>query len=363
MLLHRTWKRGLTVAVVGVAIVLVAQGCSDRHEVSIQSQVREAISECVQNILHRQLADGAFAQNDDVEKPESRVWIAPYFANHAALALLAQDRVTGSETNRAAVRNWLNWCVSHQNPAGFWNDFEGTVADSHDNGKVDAWDSSAAMYLLVASRYQNQVGELTPQMIEAACKALGCIQAVTDSDGLTWARPDHHIKYLMDNIEVAAGLVAAAELFERVRDPQRARTARDRAARIARALPGYWNPRTHLYAYALHPDGTYEAGLETLYPHGLAQLFGLTFVSPHRQTWDQLSARFQPEHSAIAAAGPERWYPAAAQIDGPTGDACRKQLLDAIPKINSPNAYIHRPALAVLALLEPNGWMRTQPTR
>jgi len=32
-----------------------------------------------------------------------------------------------------------------------------------------------------------------------------------DADGLTWAKPSWHVKYLMDQAEVYAGLVAAID--------------------------------------------------------------------------------------------------------------------------------------------------------
>ena len=43
--------------------------------------------------------------------------------------------------------------------------------------------------------------------------ALRAIEATTDTDGLTWAKPAWHVKYLMDQSEVYAGLQAAKRLF------------------------------------------------------------------------------------------------------------------------------------------------------
>jgi len=81
------------------------------------------------------------------------------------------------------VGRWLEWCAQNQAASGYWNDFEGTVAGYRNNGKVDAWDSSAALFLLVAGRYQRAGGKATPAIVAAARKALKCIETVADGDG------------------------------------------------------------------------------------------------------------------------------------------------------------------------------------
>ena len=105
--------------------------------------------------------------------------------------------------------------MRNQADDGYWNDFDGTLASYKNTGKVDAWDSSAAMFLLVAGRRQKLTGkEPSPDLLRTAKNALKCIEAVTDAaHGLTWATPKYKVKFLMDNIEVYAGLRAAETLF------------------------------------------------------------------------------------------------------------------------------------------------------
>ena len=51
-----------------------------------------------------------------------------------------------------------------------------------------------------------------PGFSAGIARALGAIEATQDADGLTWAKPGYPVKYLVDQSETYAGLVAAGEL-------------------------------------------------------------------------------------------------------------------------------------------------------
>ena len=242
-----------------------------------------AVAACLTIVRGCQLPDGAFVQVNHGRNPDSPVWVAPYFANHAALALLAGHERTENPGDVARVGRWLDWCAKHQSADGYWNDFEGSVGGYKDNGKVDAWDSSAAMFLLVAGRCHRAGGKATPAVVAAARRALTCIETVTDRDGMTWATPTHRVKFLMDNVEVYAGLRAGVEFFAPIGAKAEAGKAGAHAGRIGQRLPDYWLPADRRFAYALHQNGAFEGGLDASYPHGLAQLFGVAFVHPRRE--------------------------------------------------------------------------------
>ena len=317
----------------------------------------QAVSDCLALIRGCQLPDGAFAQVRPGPGPGAPVWVAPYFANYAALALLAGQEHTAHSEDVIRVGKWLAWCAKNQAAEGYWNDFEGTAGAYADTGKVDAWDSSAALFLMVVGRYRRCGGHVTPALEAAARKAFVALVRVTDADGLTWAKPDYKIKYLMDNVEVCAGLRAADGFFSAQGATGEARQARHQADRSAEKLPAYWRRADDRFAYALQADGTFEGGLDKPYPHGLAQLFGVAFVAAHTSAWQNVSRAFRPETGPAAACGAEWWLVAASRLGESEARAWRGRLAREAESFNPRSTYLHRPALSVLSLLEGADWM------
>ncbi len=334
-----------------------AKGEPAAKRLTLSAAEERAVAACLTIVRACQLTDGAFAQVNHGRSPDSPVWVAPYFASHAALALLAGHERKKNPADLAAVGRWLDWCAKNQAADGYWNDFEGTLAGYKNNGKVDAWDSSAATFLLVAGRYRHAGGKATPTVVAAAKRALRCIGTVADRDGLTWATPTHKVKYLMDNIEVYAGLRAGAEFFTAIGAKVAARQAGDQADRIGKRLPCYWVPADNLFAYALHPNGTFESGLGTVYPHALAQLFGVGFVAPQGAAWASAVKKFSPEAGPAAAAGAERWLIAASRLGDMAAKNWRAKVVKDVAAFTSQNVYVYRPAVAALGLLEGANWM------
>ncbi len=323
---------------------------------ALSAREEKAVATCLEIIRGCQLPDGAFVQVNHGGNPDSPVWIAPYFADHAALALIAGHEHRKASSDLRRVGRWLEWRARNQTRDGYWNDFEGTVSAYRNNGKVDAWDSSAAMFLLVAGRHRSAGGETTPAVMVAARRALNCIGKVGDSDGLTSASPTYKVKFLMDNVEVYAGLRAAAGLFNAAGASAEARKASDRADLIARRLPAYWRPADGLFAYALHPKGSFEVGLVESYPHGLAQLFGIGFIAPKAEAWAAIGTLL-PDRGPTAAAGVERWLVAASRLAGEEEKRWRARVVDEVATFTTLNVHIYRPGVAALALLEGADWM------
>src|SRR5207302_10620195 len=86
-------------------------------------------------------------------------------------------------------------------------------------------------------------------------KAVGAIEATFGTDGLTWAKPTLHVKYLMDNAEAWGGLLAAVKLAAALRDTGlEARAAHD-AERERVGIESLWNPTTNTYDWAKHENG------------------------------------------------------------------------------------------------------------
>lgn len=154
----------------------------------------------------------------------------PYFADFAALALL--DRADEYSQN---VKSYMDWHFSHLNTEETdYNGVDGTIYDyliTLKNGEIvgetiamyknnysyDSTDSYAATFLSVLNKYYNETRD-SEYIISHSEEIQRIINALfaTYHKGMTMAKPDWRIKYLMDNCEVYEGLLDAAELFENV---------------------------------------------------------------------------------------------------------------------------------------------------
>lgn len=162
--------------------------------------------------------------------PNGEVRMNPYFADIAALALL--DRAEQYSDN---VKKYMDWHFSHLNTEKTdYNGVDGTIYDylyTLENGSViketiamykrnysyDSTDSYAATFLTVLNKYYNKTGD-KQYIISHADEIERIISAMfaTYHKGLTTAKPDWRVKYLMDNCEVYEGALAAAELYGNV---------------------------------------------------------------------------------------------------------------------------------------------------
>jgi hypothetical protein len=344
--------------VVTVCLVLaVVPGVAIAQSRNLTSGEQEAVDTALAIVRGCQLPDGAITQMNMGMAPETAVWIPPYFSHYAALALLANHHRDPQAGDLARVASWLDWCSTHQEPEGFWHDYEGTRASYSNTGFIDAWDSSAAMYLLVLGRYQAEGGIVTEEMETAALRSLDCLAGLTDpQDGLTVAKPSYQVKYLMDNIEVYAGLVSGASCFEGLGRQTEASDAASQAALMKTSLANYYKPLSGLFAWAQHPNGQQEVGITTLYPDGLAQLFGVAFVSREPSAWEAATNAFGPE-SIPGGTGTERFAIAASRIGGEDELTWRAALVTDVATFTPTNVYVYRAGLAALALLEGADWM------
>jgi hypothetical protein len=333
-----------------------------RKRLPLERRDEAALENCLRIVRGCQIDNGAFVMKRLGAGPDAPVWIPPYFANHAALALLAAHDRKSNPADLARVQRWLEWSAAYQTKDGFWYDFEGISATHSSNGKVDAWDSSAAMYLSALARFRRAGGKVVGPMLEAANRAVKCIDAVTDPrDGLTWAKPDYRVKFLMDNVETRAGLAAAAVLFEKTGDMARSRDCKARAAKIETGLARYWKSDQKLFAFALHENGQFEIKLESPYPHGLAQLFGVAFVAPEADAFVRVEKTFKPDAGELGTSGPERWLLAASKLDVDREKFWRAAVVKAAADFTPENVYLYRPAIAALGLLEGADWLTGEP--
>ena len=154
--------------------------------------------------------------------------VNPYFADFAALALLDNAEEYADE-----VVKYMDWHFAHLNTKKEdFNKLDGTIYDykiTMKNGEIvseristpenadsyDTTDSYAATFLTVVYKYFCKTGDIDYLMANAKdLERIANVMFATLQNGLTYAKPNHLIKYLMDNCEVYEGAIAAERIFE-----------------------------------------------------------------------------------------------------------------------------------------------------
>lgn len=244
-------------------------------------------------ILSAQLADGAIAHYPD------KVRVLPYLSSFAGLGLVRASAITGEPRYVQAAWRWLRWYQGHQTAEGFVTDY--TVAGDAltSTGDMDSTDSYAGMFLYAAwSAYEQTHDTAALRALRPGITgAVRAIEATTDADRLTWAKPAWRVKYLMDQAEVHVGLRAASKLFAALGDQRSAKTATTRARDLKTAIERLWQPAAGSYDWAVHEDGTRtKTDWTSLYPDALQQVWTMAFGVASSGAGTEILARFRTQH-------------------------------------------------------------------
>jgi hypothetical protein len=216
-------------------------------------------------IREAQRASGAIAMTP------RQLLINPYFANLAAKALLFE------KGNLPHVQRYMEWYLAHLNPDGTIDDYRVEDGAEIASGTYDSSDSYAATFLSLVAAWVEAGGD--PGWVSHNRSGLNRIAnaviAVTDSDGLTWAKPGYAYKLLMDNCEVYQGWVDWARLLTRRGEILQAADAHRRANGVRKALPKF-QLADGSWGWGIHRIG-FVAGSspDRFYPDAIAQLFPL----------------------------------------------------------------------------------------
>lgn len=226
-------------------------------------------------ILGAQLPDGAIANYSD----RAAIW--PYLSNFAALGLVRATEVTGDAKYLDAVWRWLGWYQAHMDATGFVTDYIVTGGVATSTGAMDSTDSYAGTFLLATkAAYQARPGQLAKlqALATGVDKAVRAIEATRDADGLTWAKPTWKVKYLMDQAEAYAGLMAAGDLASALGNTTLATRARDDATRMKAGVAELWNTGVLAYDWAKHESGVRVRNQwPVLYSDSLQQAWAVAF--------------------------------------------------------------------------------------
>ena len=203
--------------------------------------------------------------------------INPYYGNLAAIGL------TRDPSSYAPVQAWMQWYLNHLNWPDQWGLY-GTVYDydysngtetSHNN--ADSTDSYAGTFLSLAWAYY-QTGDANAQnyikTLGYQLDVIGGILVQTQqSDGLTWAKPNYQIKYLMDNCEGYRGLRDLASIFQNaLADATKAAYYNAVADHMLQGIQSMWMNNS----WAVYKDGNGNLTVPNMgkwYPDATSQVF------------------------------------------------------------------------------------------
>lgn len=252
--------------------------------------------------------------------------IVPYFANYAALGLVSAYRlelIDGSGLER--VRRWLEWYARHMDPeTGVITDYTGrhpVYASTRDYDSSDAYAGTfltAVWAWYAASRDAAGLRALWPA-VELAVHAVALTQ---EEDGLTWAKPDYRVKYLVDNVEVWLGLHAAALIAAELGEDVQAARWKELADRTRRGIENLYRGEGVPYlASSIGNSGALNLRLERLYPDGLANfaylaVLGQAGVAEHTGLFDVVWNRFYGSELPDADGAMHVWAAQAACVIG-----------------------------------------------
>lgn len=259
-------------------------------------------------ILGAQLSDGSIANHAD----KQNIW--PYLSHFASMGLTRATEVTGNKKYGQAAWRWLRWYQSKMDAQGFVTDYRVTNGVPVSNGFMDSTDSYAGMFL-VAIRANYRVLRDTKELTvlrAGITKAVQAIEATQEADGLTWAKPSWRVKYLMDQAEAYAGLVAAVDLARILKDAPLATRAKADADRMKAGVESLWNAANGSYDWAKHDSGaTVPNNWSYLYSDALQQAWAVAFGLADRARSDALMTQLTahqpswalPDSTAVFSGG------------------------------------------------------------
>lgn len=251
------------------------------------------------------------------------VKVNPYFSSFAVLAILK-----GDDKYLPVVKKYMEWHFDHLNTAQTdYNGVDGTIYDYNitvENGQVkkeeilindkgkkeyDSTDSYAAMFLEILWKYYEKSGDdaYIKSRYDDIKRIINALYSTMD-DGLTWAKPDYKIKYLMDNAEVWRGMDNIILLYENLLKSSfqdapamltKLKTDRDLVA--SKIEEQMWNESGKYYECAIGQGGgvAYNFSWDNFYPSATSQLFPITsgMVKPDSARAKLLYSNFNKYYS------------------------------------------------------------------
>jgi uncharacterized protein affecting Mg2+/Co2+ transport len=319
--------------------------------------------------------------------------VVSYFSNFAAMGMLAgYEHHTKDQADLERVAKWLAFYNKAQDPKiKIVPDYHGSRSNPenkfHVSDQIDSIDAYASTHLQLVERYTrlteacNPANQLKCEKIvpaesnlKAAKASLQAIEACLKADGLTIARhevpdvvPEQPVKYLMDNVEVYAGLKAGERYFRKAGATKEADRCKEMAGKMGEELKKYWQKEEKHFAWAIQGEGlddrTFDTGLDDPYPHGMANQYGIAWVAngkEQKELWEKMQKDFKlnpDDHKVFDEAMPiARSYMVSLALKDGNEEKWRSTLLKQMEEMPaSRNAHIV--GIAMLTAMERGKWM------
>jgi hypothetical protein len=205
----------------------------------------------------------------------------------------------------------------HQQGNGFITDYVRSGTKALSTGNMDSTDAYAGTFLsAVRDLYAATSDRSSLQgMSGAVVRGVTAIEATQDTDGLTWAKPEWHVKYLMDETEAYDGLIAAAQIGEALGDGRLAQRAARDASRLDAGIAQLWDVSTDSYDWAVGEGGArHVADWSVLYPDAMQEVWAVAYGLADAKQSDLIMSR-------LAATHPE--WPQPETLTGPKTSSAR----------------------------------------
>jgi hypothetical protein len=258
-----------------LAVAAPASAGSPPGHPSDPNTVKAQIASLANWLITAQRPDGAI-----LDYPGGN-FISAYDGSYAAMGLASAYKLTAAPADASAAWAWLHWYSSHELPNGVVDDRTvGPDGTETDTGSVDSTDATAGLFLSAAYltfHYTNDKTQLA-QISSGITGALAAIDLTRDSDGLTWATPGYHVKYLMDQAETYDGLRHASDLFAALNLHSQQTTAQQQASAMFAGIQTLWDPATGAFDWAKTDTGALQkTNWQTLYPDSAEQVWAVTY--------------------------------------------------------------------------------------
>lgn len=217
------------------------------------------------------------------ELDEHYIDFNPYIGNITAIYVLLKVR-----NSESLVRDYINWYLKHINRSDNFG-LSGTIYDYriYKKGKeksleiYDSVDGTSGTFLILCYLYlvKSADVELIQNNLTKLKEIAYTIVFLKDFDGLTVAIPKSPVKYLMDNVESYAGLVAFTRIEKILRDnPKEIAYYEKHRNEIKKAiLENFWNPEAKNFFWAISNNAKYPSDLTKPYPDTFSQLFPIIY--------------------------------------------------------------------------------------
>lgn len=236
--------------------------------------------------LKNQCVNGMVCVHDTAADAAGRYqMVEPYFASQGLYwALRASPQAL-----RAEVAAWLNWWFARRDAATgstlrhYLLMADRATATTQAKGlparHEDATDSNIAMWYLLLHAFIERFGhaELDETLRARVHEPLLALMKLCMPDGMTWAKASWQVKYLMDNVEVWAGLRATVGVLRHFGGALNAHLiplAEHLARQLAGAIRAMYDPQRGQWACSKQADGTLcWPDMRTGYPDLNAQIW------------------------------------------------------------------------------------------